>query len=113
MNGHVFYGVSDYMLADPNGFLFNKDMLRDFELENPYDLVRSDDWTLEKMMSMASVVMSDLDGDGDYDENDRYGYSVNDDWRSNSFIYSSGLRLERSYVCTGHGWKGRDGRKGD
>ena len=39
VNGHNFYAVSDYMLSDPNCVLFNKDMIEELNLENPYDLV--------------------------------------------------------------------------
>lgn len=37
-----------------------------------YDLVRNNGWTFDKSGEMCSVVASDIDGNGEYDENDRY-----------------------------------------
>lgn len=41
------------------GVLFNKDLVADYGLESPYDLVRSKQWTLDKMMEMSKVVPED------------------------------------------------------
>ena len=38
--------------------LFNKDMIGVYNLESPYDLVRSKEWTFDKMISMAKSVAS-------------------------------------------------------
>ncbi len=91
--GKLYYAVSDYMIADPNGILFNKGMLEDFKLENPYELVRSGDWTIDKMTEMASNVTSDINGDSVLDINDRYGLACDDDWRWNSFNYAAGIKM--------------------
>ncbi len=93
LNGKQFYTISDFMIPDPNGILFNKDMIESYKLENPYELVRSGKWTLDKMTEMAGVVTSDINGDTVYDFNDQYGVACSDNWEWCSFIYSSGLRL--------------------
>ncbi|MGN1409543.1 MAG: hypothetical protein ACI4XJ_05135 [Eubacteriales bacterium] len=54
--------------------LFNKEMFDMFTLENPYDLVNEGEWTFDKMQEMMTLVISDLDGNGTMDGNDRYGY---------------------------------------
>ena len=43
---------------------FNKDLVSDFALEDPYQLVRDGKWTLNKMYEMGKQVASDLNGDG-------------------------------------------------
>ncbi|MHB1154536.1 MAG: hypothetical protein ACYCWE_16085 [Eubacteriales bacterium] len=53
--------------------LFNKVMLEEYNLDSPYDLVRSGTWTLPKMLEMSHGVSSDIDGNGEFDENDKYG----------------------------------------
>ncbi|MCL2159174.1 MAG: extracellular solute-binding protein, partial [Oscillospiraceae bacterium] len=58
---------------------FNKDILRDNNLESPYDLVKSGQWTFDKMMEMGRVVARDLDGDGKMKENDLYGLNYTGD----------------------------------
>ena len=39
---------------------FNADMLRDREIESPYDLVDNNEWTLEKMMTLTANFYQDL-----------------------------------------------------
>lgn len=57
--------------------LFNKQMITDFSFESPYALVRDGKWTMDAMNEMMIAVVSDLDGDGEYGEKDRYGYVAN------------------------------------
>ncbi|MDD4773925.1 MAG: hypothetical protein PHZ09_10060, partial [Eubacteriales bacterium] len=53
--------------------LFNKVMLAEYNLDNPYEMVRDGTWTLPKMLEMSQGVSADLDGNGKIDENDKYG----------------------------------------
>ena len=53
--------------------LFNKDLMRDSDLEFPYDSVRNGTWTYEKFAAMCADVSGDLNGDGVIKpEDDRY-----------------------------------------
>ena len=52
----------------------NNDMIANHNLESPYDLVLSGDWTLDKIYEMASSVVMDLDGDGVVSEGDVFGF---------------------------------------
>lgn len=52
---------------------FNKDLVKNYSLENPYDLVRDDNWTIGKMMEMAENVVLDTTGDGAITVDDRLG----------------------------------------
>jgi len=54
---------------------FNKKLINDFELENPYELVNSGKWTFDKMVEMGTVVCADLNGNGLIDDEDRFGFS--------------------------------------
>ena len=54
--------------------LFNKQLIADLGLEDPYELVRNGKWTFDKYDEMAKIVTRDLNGDGKMDENDMYGY---------------------------------------
>ncbi len=53
--------------------LFNKQMLNDQDLEDPYQLVKDMKWTIDKFNEMASTVSADVNGDGKYDLEDKYG----------------------------------------
>lgn len=54
----------------------NMKMLEDHGLDNPYELVRSGEWTFDKEMEMASVAYEDKNGNGRRDPNDVYGMSI-------------------------------------
>nr|MBQ4319433.1 hypothetical protein [Clostridia bacterium] len=55
------------------GILFNTTMVKDHNLESPYKLIRDGSWTFEKMNKMMEAVKTDLNGDGQWDDSDRYG----------------------------------------
>lgn len=74
--GKMYYTTGDISLADnqlTHAILFNKDMIAKYGMDNPYDLVRNNEWTLEKFASMVKEVGEDLNQDGIYDANDSYG----------------------------------------
>ena len=84
--------ISTYMIYYLYGVYFNQDMLAEYEgLENPYDLVQSGTWTLDKMSSMASGVYIDLNGDGKKGFEDRLGYITYAIY-VDPFFFSCGLR---------------------
>ncbi|MCL2099629.1 MAG: hypothetical protein FWH24_04240 [Oscillospiraceae bacterium] len=53
--------------------LFNKDMVRDYNLGDPYALVAANKWTMDEFLKMCSEVSEDLDGSGIWDDNQKYG----------------------------------------
>lgn len=55
---------------------FNKDYISDFNLDDPYELVRSGKWTIDKMAEMCKVAQRDIDGDGEMTEADLWGASA-------------------------------------
>ena len=91
--GKQYYAVSDFMIVDPNAILFNKELIEAYDLENPYELVHSNAWTLDKMLEMSSAVSSDVNGDNIYDYNDQYGFTGEGNWLLVSFFYSSGINV--------------------
>lgn len=73
---NIYFGVSLFDTShfeSVRTFLFNKHMIEDFKLESPYELVNSGKWTLSKFYEMAISVGSDLDNNGSWTANDRYG----------------------------------------
>ena len=67
----LFFATGDIFVLDDQYTCvtyFNKDLIKQNDLENPYDLVESGDWTLDKMYSMIKAVAKD-DGDGVMDIN--------------------------------------------
>lgn len=65
---------------------FNKELVEEMNLSYTlYDLVNDGVWTLDKFAEIGTLGSRDLDGDGDMDENDRFG--VDGHWKG----YYSGL----------------------
>ena len=92
VNGHQYYAISDFMIPDPNAVLFNKSLIEELNLEDPYQLVRDGEWTVDNMMEMMNAATID-NGDGRWDINDTYGFGTPNDWYLATFLYSSGLKL--------------------
>ncbi len=92
VNGHQYFAISDFMIPDPNAVLFNKTLLAELKLDDPYELVENGEWTIDKMMEMMNAATID-NGDGRWDINDTYGFGAPNDWYLASFLYSSGLQL--------------------
>lgn len=95
IDGHMFYTTGDAMVLDNNCtycILFNKDIISNNNLENPYDLVKNNQWTLDKMLEMSANFGSDLNGDGNLDDNDQYGILI---WTDSGIgmIHGSGGRF--------------------
>jgi len=63
----TFYDYS-YVLV------FNKQLIQNYGLENPFELVESGKWTYDKFAEMAKTGTVDLNGDGKMDKNDAWGY---------------------------------------
>ena len=50
----------------------NLKLMENYQLGNIYDIVRSDGWTVQKMLDMGKVHSADIDGNGKYDNQDHY-----------------------------------------
>ena len=56
---------------------FNKSLAESVDLPDLYELVQNGTWTLEKLKQYAFLVGQDLDGNGIYNEKDRFGLGIN------------------------------------
>lgn len=70
---NTYYGVSDYVIPCPSLVYFNKEMVTNYELDDPYSLVYEGKWTLDNFIDMAISVTQDLNGDGKYTAADDIG----------------------------------------
>lgn len=52
----------------------NNDLVAQYDLESPYDLVIDGKWTMDKFYEMSTAVAKDLNGDGKMDKDDQYGF---------------------------------------
>lgn len=73
--GHYYGGVGDFLttsLDETVGLFFNRALLESYNLEDPYELVNTKKWTLDKFAEMGASVSTDLNGDGKFNDQDRY-----------------------------------------
>ncbi len=64
---HLMFKESYWMCG------FNKDIVDENGLEDPYALVREGDWTMDTMQEYMRTVAQDLDGNGEINLGDRFG----------------------------------------
>ena len=74
----VYFCSGDITTGDDSTIsvlLFNKSIIAEFDLDNPYDDVRNGTWTMDKMIENCKAVTGDIDGNGVQDEFDRWGFT--------------------------------------
>ena len=101
INNKLYFTTGDFSFLSmdvTHCMIFNRDVVAENGLENPYDLVADGKWTLDKMMELSRAVTSDSDGEPGYSYKDNIGLHVNANY-SNSFFIGSGGGYEH-YVHT-------------
>ncbi len=69
------FGAYDLSYYDLTHILtFNKIMIDNYGLDNPYELVRSGEWTFDKLYEMAQTATDEINGDGRMTNADSYGF---------------------------------------
>ena len=94
INDVMFFTAGDFSIAENDAamvIMFNKTLLKDYNLESPYDMVYNGEWTLENFAKLCKTVTEDLDNNDIMDEKDRYGLLV---WVDSNLgmIHASGQR---------------------
>ncbi|MCL2517477.1 MAG: hypothetical protein FWF15_02825 [Oscillospiraceae bacterium] len=71
---------------------FDKTLINNYKLDDPYDLVLDFKWTFNKMIEMGTQVSADVNGDGVYGEEDLYGVAMNS-YGSLTFTYGADVKF--------------------
>ncbi len=78
VGGKLFGFIGDGALSlykDMTVIFFNKRIWDEYKAPNPYELVRNDEWLLDKFIEVCSTMAVDLNGDGTFKpEDDQYTY---------------------------------------
>ncbi len=82
IGGKVYLASGEISIAnikELSCFFYNKRLVEEYSIEDPYKLVDSGEWTLDKLIELTSDIYSDLDNDGKKSLADLYGcYFYND-----------------------------------
>lgn len=76
-NDMLFLAVSDYCISAIDytwTMVYNRDMARDYGIGDLYDTVEKGDWDFDTFRSLCAQVTTDLNGNGEMDYDDRYGF---------------------------------------
>lgn len=95
INGKVYFMNGDINILDNDVtwiMLFNKKIISDNDLQEPYDLVKSGNWTLDKFNELVKNVSEDANGDSKYDEKDIYGFLTTDGGGLTNFLYTCDVK---------------------
>ncbi|MCL2814437.1 MAG: extracellular solute-binding protein [Oscillospiraceae bacterium] len=88
IGGKLYFCLSD-ITVQPNqlawALCFNKTIMKELELPEPYELVREGAWTIDAMLELMKKGARDLDGDGIFKKGDRFGFTAFDS-ASNGFL---------------------------
>ncbi len=87
--GRLFLAASDYCISAIDytwAMLYNRAMGEDLGLGELYSTVDEGSWTFDKFNTLATAAVTDVNGDGKMDENDRYGYTTH--WNSATLNWS-------------------------
>ena len=72
----LYFTTSDSCLMTNDAIwvlYFNKKIIQNMGIQNPYQLVREGKWTADAMYNMAREAAADLDGDGAFTAKDQWG----------------------------------------
>ena len=114
INGKLYFTTSDFdttRFDSIRSLYFNKQLVTDLSLENPYDLVDDNRWTLDKFVEICALGESDLDGDGVMTDTDRYGYVTYGELAVDMLTAGAGIRYIDKDPDTGRLMDGTQGEK--
>lgn len=94
--GNTFFLVGEANISSYNSvgaLFFNKKLVEDQKLDDPYTLVKDNQWTFTKMKEMCATVTEDIDGDAsDMTYKDRWGFCTSG-YMWMPLFYSSGYYM--------------------
>ena len=79
-DGKLYIATGDIslsMLENLYAVFFNKQLHADYKMDDLYNIVKTGKWTFDKMNEMSMTVVEDINGDGEYNINDRLGFVTN------------------------------------
>ena len=95
IGGQMYFATGDistYLLYSMYMIFFNENMVNNYGMENPYDLVENREWTIDKMIGMNSSVYEDLDDIAGKSAGDLFSFTL-EWWGSDAFIQGADFKI--------------------
>ena len=95
IGGKVYYAdgdIAETFMRAAYAIFFNKQLIKDFTLDDPYALVGNNKWTIDKVLSDAKAASVDMNSNGFMDSEDRIGLLVLYN-STEAFYAASGVKL--------------------
>lgn len=102
LDGHVMFMNGAHNLVDDDMtyvLAFNKTLIEEYGVENPYATVQNGNWTLDYFRSIILPVSVD-NGDGKWGVEDTYGFAASHEI-GNTVFYGAGLQYVKIQPSTG------------
>ncbi len=93
VHNKLYVGTGNYSVSGLNNsmfLIFNKNLAKDYNLSEPYETVANGEWTIDKLIEFTANVSEDIDGNGIYDINDRYGFAISGGGSKHALMVSAG-----------------------
>lgn len=87
---NTYYAINDFMLPCPYVVYYSKEMVENYGMDDPYQLVYDGKWVVDLFVKLCEDVTQDIDGDGKMAmETDQFGLTANEYSKYISFAYGS------------------------
>ena len=96
ISGRLFFTNSDFSLRDKSRsyiMLFNKELVSQYELGDPFQLVRDGKWTLDVMTEWCKAVGNDVNGNGEIDFEDTFGIGFDSYNAFRTLSFGAGMEI--------------------
>ncbi len=85
---------SDYQtLQNLSGVFFNKNLVEDYQIENPYTLVDNDEWNVAKLKELIKGTYQDRNNNSKADNADQFGLATSTQARLTCWYFGMGVKL--------------------
>ena len=90
---------------------FNQQLIKDYGLTNPYELVENNEWTIDNFAALLEAGVHEADGDGVWTDKDKYGWITYNEIGIDMLTRGCGVNYIDKDPDTGYLIDGTEGEK--
>ncbi|MBR5870049.1 MAG: hypothetical protein IKZ09_03355 [Clostridia bacterium] len=96
IDGQCYLAVGDLCISAIDyawAMVYNKELAASYDIGDIYQTVIDGKWTVDTFATMLSQASADLNGDGKYDDQDRYGFTTHDNSAIVNWMFALGQKV--------------------